>query len=124
EMLEKLGTIHPSLPPVLGLLALLAGAITVHLLVKFVVVRAVRAVAKRSNIAWDDVLVTHNVFGRLVQVVPALIIVSGVPFVAGLAESYADFIHNLAIAYIVLTLTMAATATLSAANATPVRASG
>jgi len=116
-MLEKLGTIHPLLPPAIGLLALLAGAIIAHLLVKFVLVRAVRAVAKRSSIAWDDVLVTHNVFGRLVQVVPALIIVSGVPFVAGLPESYAGFVHNLAIAYIVLMLTMAATATLSAASA-------
>ncbi len=108
-MLEKLGTIHPLLPPAIGLLALLAGAIIAHLLVKFVVVRAVRAVARRSNIAWDDVLVTHNVFGRLVQVLPALIIVSGVPFIAGLPESYAGFIHNLTIAYIVLMLTMAAT---------------
>ncbi len=42
-MLEQLGTIHPLLPPVMGLLALLAGAVIIDLLVKQVVVRAVRA---------------------------------------------------------------------------------
>ena len=65
KMLEQLSTIHPLLPPGMGLLALPAGAVTINLTVKQVLVRAVRVFAKRSSITWDDALVTHNVFGRL-----------------------------------------------------------
>ena len=97
-MLEQLSTIHPLLPPGMGLLALPAGAVTINLTVKQVLVRAVRVFAKRSGITWDDALVTHNVFGRLVQVVPALIVFVGVPFVPGLPEGGTQLIRNVAIA--------------------------
>ena len=123
-MLEKLGAIHPLLPPTAGLLALLVAAIIIDLIVKQVMVRTVRAFAKRSSATWDDALVEHNVFGRLVQVVPALIIYVGVPFVPGLPEGGSQLIHNVAMGYMVLMLTMALTAMLSAANtiysATPI----
>jgi miniconductance mechanosensitive channel len=115
-MFEQLGTIHPVLPSGVGLLALLAGAVIIDLIVKQVLVRTVRAFAKRSSITWDDALVTHNVFGRLVQVVPALIVFVGVPFVPGLPEGGTQLIRNVAMGYMVLMLTLALTATLSAAN--------
>jgi miniconductance mechanosensitive channel len=116
-MLEQLGTIHPLLPPGVGLLALLTAAVIINLIVKHVLVRAVRAFAKRSSANWDDVLVTHNVFGRLVQVVPALIVFVGAPFVPDLPEGGVQFIRNVAMGYMVLMLTLALTAMLSAANA-------
>jgi miniconductance mechanosensitive channel len=115
-MLEQLGTIHPLLPPGVGLLALLAAAVIIDLIVKRVLVRTVRAFAQRSSITWDDALVKHNVFGRLVQVVPALIVFVGVPFVPGLPEGGTQFIRNVAMGYMVLMLMLALTATLSAAN--------
>ena len=115
-MFEQLGTIHPLLPPGAGLLVLLAGAVIINLVVKHVIVRTVRAFAKRSSVTWDDALVTHNVFGRLVQVVPALIVFVGVPFVIGLPEGGAQLIRNVAMGYMVLMLTLALTALLSAAN--------
>ncbi len=115
-MLEQLGTIHPLLPPGVGLLALLAGAVIIDLIVKQILVRAVRAFAKRSSITWDDALVRHNVFGRFVQVVPALIVFVGVPFVPGLPEGGVQLIRNVAMGYVVLMLTLALTALLSAAN--------
>ena len=115
-MLEQLGSIHPLLPPVAGLLSLLAAAIIINLIVKYVLVRAVRAFAKRSSQTWDDALVTHNVFGRLVQVLPALIVFVGVPFVPGLPEGIAQLMRNVAMGYMVLMLTLALTAALSAAN--------
>ncbi len=115
-MFEKLGSINSLLPPVVGLLALLAGAVIIDLIAKRILVGAVRAFAKRSNVTWDDTLVTHNVFGRLVQVVPALIIFVGVPFIPGLPEGTVQLIRNVAMGYVVLTLTLALTALLSAAN--------
>ncbi len=115
-MFEKLGTIHALLPPGVGLLALLAGAVIINLIVKHVFVRAVRAFARRSSSTWDDALVEHKVFGRLVQVVPALILFVGVPFVPDLPEGGVQLIRNVAMGYIVLMLTLALTSMLSAAN--------
>jgi miniconductance mechanosensitive channel len=115
-MFEQLGTIHPLLPPTTGLAALLAVAVTINLIVKHVLVRAVRAFAKRSSVTWDDAMVSHNVFGRLVQVLPALIVFGGVPLVPDLPESVVQLIRNVAMGYMVLMLTLALTAILSAAN--------
>jgi len=115
-MIEQLGTIHPLLPPVAGVLALIVGAVVVDLVAKRLLVRAVRAFAKRSSVTWDDALVSHNVFGRLAQVIPALIVYAGAPFVPGLQEGIVQLMRNVAMGYMVLMLTLALTAMLSAAN--------
>jgi miniconductance mechanosensitive channel len=115
-MIEKLGSIHPLLPPVVGVLALLLGAAILNLIVRRLLVGTVRAFAKRSSSTWDDELVRHNVFGRLVQVVPALIVFVGVPFVPDLPEVVDQLMRNVAMGYMVLMLTLALTAMLSAAN--------
>ena len=115
-MIEQLGNIHPLLPPGAGLLALLTGAVIVDVVAKHVVVRSVRAFAKRTSATWDDALVSHNVFGRLVHVVPALIVFVGVPFVPDLPAGGVQLIRNVAMGYMVLMLTLALTAMLSAAN--------
>ena len=116
-MFEQLDAIHPLLPPAAGLLALLVGAVIIDLIAKQILVRSVRAVARRSSATWDDALVKHNVFGRVVQVVPALIVFVGVPFVPGLPEGGVLLIRNVAMGYTVLMMTLALTAILSAANA-------
>jgi len=115
-MFEQMGTIHPLLPPVVGLAALLAAAAVINLIVKHVVIRAVRALSRRSSTTWDDALVGHNVFGRLVQVVPALIVFIGTPLVPDLPEGGVQLIRNVAMGYMVLMLTLSLTAMLSAAN--------
>ena len=115
-MLEQLSSIHPYLPPVGGLLALLIGAVIIDLVAKRVLIGIVRAFAARSKVTWDDVLVEHNVFGRLVQVVPALVIFAGVPFIPDLQDSLIQLIRNVAMGYMVLMLTLGLTAMLSAAQ--------
>ena len=115
-MFEQMGTIHPLLPPAVGLAALLAAAAVINLIVKHVVIRLVRAFARRSSTTWDDALVTHNVFGRLAQVVPALIVFIGTPLVPELPEGGVQLIRNVAMGYMVLMLTLSLTAMLSAAN--------
>ena len=115
-MFEQLGSTHPLLPPVVGVLALLVGAVIIDLIAKRLLVGSVRAFAKRSRSTWDDALVTHNVFGRLAQVVPALIFFVGAPFVDGLPDGVVQLVRNVAMGYMVLMLTLALTAALSAAN--------
>ncbi len=115
-MFEKLSSIHVLLPPVAGVLALLVVAITVDLIAKRILVAVVRSFAKRSSVSWDDALVSHNVFGRLAQVLPALIIYFGIDSIPGLAEGVIQLVHNVAMGYMVLMLTLTLTAILSAAN--------
>ena len=115
-MINQLGTIHPLLPATVGMLVLLAAALVADLLAKRIILRAVSVIAKRSRVDWDDAIVENNVVGRLVQVIPALIIFVGVAFVPGLAETVVTLTRNVAMAYMVLVLTLAATALLSAAN--------
>ena len=115
-MIEKLSEIHPLLPPVAGVLTLVVAALVVDLLVRKVVVKTVQTIAKKSRVTWDDALIRHKVITRLVQVVPGLIIFSGAPFVPGLPETVVQLVRNVATGYMVLMLTMALTALLSAAN--------
>ena len=115
-MFETLGTIHPVLPPAAGLLALLLGAIVIDLVAKRIILTLVTRVARRSRYLWDDALVEHNVVGRLVQVLPALIILVGAPFVADLPENILTLVRNVASSYLILVLTLAITSLLSAAN--------
>ena len=116
HMIEKLTTIHPLLPPVSGAVALLLAALVAHFLVKAIVVRGVHTVARKSALTWDDVLIEHNVVGRLAQVVPGMIIYIGVPFVPGLPDTLEQLTRNIAAGYMVLMLTMALSALLSAAS--------
>ena len=114
--MEQLAEIHPLLPTGAGLLGLLIGAVIADLIVKRILVRAIRAIAKRSKATWDDALIQHNVVGRIAQVVPALIIYAGVVLVPELAEGAVKVIRNVAMGYMVLVATMAVTALLSSAN--------
>ena len=94
--MEKLSAIHPLLLPSVGLLGLIIAAVIADIIIKRIVVEVVRTVAKRSKVTWDDALIEHNVFGRIVQLVPALIIYAGVALVPDLPEYAAKFIRNIA----------------------------
>jgi miniconductance mechanosensitive channel len=115
-MLEQLNSIHPLLPPAVGLLALFAAALAANFAAKRIILRIVTVIARRSRFDWDDVIVEHNVIGRLVQVIPALVVFAGIGFVPDLPDSVDILTRNVAMAYIVLVLTLATTALLSAGN--------
>ena len=108
------------LPPTLanvGIIgALLAVAVVADLVAKRILLSSLRAVARRTRVTWDDALVARNVFGRLAQLVPALIIYSGLKFIPGLPDQLAALVANVTVAYMVLMLTLTLTAALSAAN--------
>ncbi len=115
-MIEELSAIHPLLPTVVGSIALLFAALVAHFLFKAIVVRGVHALAKKSMVTWDDVLIEHNVIGRLAQIVPGTVIYSGISFVPGLPESLVQLTRNVAAGYMVLMVTLALSALLSAGN--------
>jgi miniconductance mechanosensitive channel len=115
-MIDHLNEIHPLMPPVAGALFLLIAALVADLVVKRIVLRMVQTVAKRSSVTWDDALIEHNVVGRLVQLVPGLIVFVGAPFVPGLADVLVQLTRNVATGYMILVSTMALSALLSAGN--------
>jgi len=115
-MFDQLASIHPFLPPIVGVLLLLSGAIVIDLIVNRLLVGAARTFARRTSFTWDDELVEHNVFGRLAQIAPALIVFVGASFVPDLQDGVVQLLRNVALGYMALMLTLSLTAMLSAAN--------
>ncbi len=116
-MIEKLTAISPLLPPVLGVAALLLGAVVVDLLVKGILVRGVQTMARKSSATWDDVLLEHKVFSRLAQIVPGIIVYIGIPFIPDLPDAVVQLTRNVAAGYMVLMVTMSLSALLGAGSA-------
>ncbi len=115
-MIDQLREIHPLLPSIGGLAALLVLAILFDLLAKRLLLRIVVALARRSQVSWDDVLVDQKVFRRLAQIAPALVILSGIGLVPDLNDELVQLIRNVTSGYLVLMLTLSITAAISAAN--------
>src|SRR5690606_16709171 len=84
--------------------------------VRRLLLRVVRGVVRRTRLSWDDALTRNDVLGRLAQIVPALIVLSGVTLVPDLGDGPTRVIRNVASAYVVLMLTFALSALLGAAN--------
>lgn len=115
-MLEQLSAIHPLLPAFAGSLTLLLFAVLADLIAKRLLLVAVRAVVKRTRGAWDDALVKHKFFARLAQIVPALVIYFGIGLVPDYPDAVETVVRNVVSAYMVVMLTLTATAFMSAAN--------
>ena len=64
-----------------GFLLVIAFALIIFYIAKFIIVRFVHRMADKSTSNWDDAFVDRKVFKRLAYLVPALIILSSAPFV-------------------------------------------
>ncbi len=115
-MLKDLAAIHPLLPMLAGLLILLVTAIFAAFITKRLWLRLIRLLVTRTHTTWDDALVQQNVFGKLSQIVPALLISKGILFVPDVSEGMDALIQNVAGAWIVLVIILAASSTLAAIN--------
>ena len=100
-----------------GLAMLLTAAAAANLIVQRRLIRFVTGLTSRTAQEWDDVLLRHNVFGRLAQAVPALVVYFGVAWIPNLGAMPAALIRNVALAYLMLMVTLSAGALLTAANA-------
>jgi len=100
-----------------GLVTLLIVGIVANLIVKQQLIKLVMRIARRTRHQWDDLLLEHNVFGRLAQIVPALVVYFGVQWIPDLSDQVSELIRNVALAYLALMVTLALGALLTAANA-------
>ena len=115
-MLERLESIHPWLPGLAGLGILLVAAVLSNLVIRRGLIAVAHLIAKRSAVQWDDVFKRHKVLNRITRVIPALVIHTGVTLVPDLSDRVIEVTQNVAMAYVALTVALAITAALSAAN--------
>ena len=120
-LLESLSDWWATLPTLThtlgGLATLLAISIIADLIAKRQLVKLALGVARRTTQKWDDILLQHNVLGRLAQAVPALFIYFGIVLVPDLGDTVTAIIRNVALAYLALMMTLVISATLTAAIA-------
>ena len=116
-MLDRLAEIHPWLPTGATLIALVAAALLADLIANRGIIAVIRRFVKRTSVTWDNTIVEHKVVDRLVHLIPAAIIFTGIPFVPGLPDGVTVVVRNVAVGYMALMLTMALSSLLGAANA-------
>ena len=114
--LEPLAAWHPTLPSLVMLAVLLAIAIAAHFIARSIFVRIARALSRRTTTVWDDALIDRGVIGRIVQLLPAMIVYIGLDFVPGLSVDVSTLLRNVTQGYMVLVLTSAITRALSVGN--------
>jgi len=83
------------------IVSVLADLVTRRILLRFIA-RAVSATPNR----YDNALLDRGVISRLAQVVPALVIYAGIPYVPGLSEGLVTVIRNVANGYMILTVAL------------------
>jgi miniconductance mechanosensitive channel len=115
-MLEELIAIHPAILPALSLAILVVVSVIADFIVKRVLLRIATRIAATNSLKWDDVLVSHNVFGRIAQAVPALIILIGAGLIPSLNADLAQLLKNVSLGYLVLVVTLSLSAALGAGN--------
>ena len=115
-MLESLAEINPWLPTGTMLALLFVVALIVDWVAKRGLLAIVRRLVARTSVSWDNTIVEHKVVDRLVHLVPAIIVFTGIAFVPGLPDGVTVVLRNVAVGYMALMLTMALSSLLGAAN--------
>jgi len=107
---------QPFAAQILGLALVAAGAVAVYFVARRVIVAAIRRLALRSAVAWDDALVEHQVFLRLAHLAPAVVVFYGIQLIPDLDETFSVLIQRLAIATMVVVVALSIGAFFTAVN--------
>ncbi|OYR16013.1 mechanosensitive ion channel family protein [Brucella grignonensis] len=104
---------HPWAQTVASLGGLVLAAFVANFLIKAILLRVLNKVVRKTSFGQDEELKKHGIVGHLANVVPALIISSGISAVPGLPQTALTVISNVATAFIILTLAFTVSAFLS-----------
>jgi len=105
---------HPLLHAGLGLALLLVAALVMGRLARFIILYAVKMLARQPALNWLNDFLHNKVFHRLAQMVPSLVIQFGLNLVPELSAATSHFISNMALAFTILFLMLAVGALLNA----------
>jgi miniconductance mechanosensitive channel len=91
-------------------------ALAANVIVKTVVLNAFNRAMRYISFGRDEEIRRHGLIRRLVNIVPAIVLMIGVKLVPGLPSSIVTIVGNVASAFIVLTIVLALSAALSIAE--------
>ncbi len=86
-----------------------------NLLTKYVIVKIVEAIIKKTKNDYDDVFIQHKAFNNLSHIIPALIIYFGVPFTSK-SEVFIGVIRDLTYVYLIIAILLVINKILNALN--------
>ncbi|MFD1792551.1 mechanosensitive ion channel family protein [Ochrobactrum teleogrylli] len=86
---------------------LFLSAFIANFLIKAILLKLLDRLVQKTSFGQDEELKRHSVISRLANIVPALIISSGILAIPGLPDTAITIIRNVAIAFIILTLALA-----------------
>ncbi len=89
-------------------------AAVAYLIARKLILRAVRSVARKTRVQWDDTLVEHRVFDRVIHLVPALVLYNAAPMVFPQQGGLHGLLLRLILVYMYLAGGAAVSALLSA----------
>ena len=115
-MLKDLAEINQYLPLLAGLLILFFAALVAAFITKRLWLTLVRKLVTRTRTTWDDALVQQNVFGKLSQIVPAMLVYKGILLVPDVPDGMDALVQNVASAWVVLVIVSVVSSTLTAIN--------
>jgi miniconductance mechanosensitive channel len=95
---------------------LLAVAWVAHFIARRVMLAVVNRVTERTKVTWDDTLRDQHFFRHLASTAPLLVIYFGIYLVPDIIPTLEDLIHRVALAALIITLTVAISSFLSAVN--------
>ncbi|MCE7033438.1 mechanosensitive ion channel family protein [Lysobacter sp. GX 14042] len=107
---------YPFAATLLPLAALLLVAWLANFIIRRVLLRIAERMVTATAFEWDDALLSRGVLSRLVHAVPALIIAAGIVTIPGLHPAVAAVVHNVAMAYVALTIALSISNLLDAVN--------
>lgn len=114
---DMLKDLYAAQPELMALSALVLGAGLAYWFGRAVLVRLLHRAAALTRHTWDDELIAHRVPSRLAQLLPVFIVYAGVDVLPGFDGPLEALLLKVTGIYMVLVVTFALTATLSAANA-------
>jgi len=117
DSVNEIITQYPIIETVAAIAILLIVSFLANFLVKKVLLRIVDRLLSRTPLGRDRDVRAQNVIERLANIVPALVISSGIALVPHLLPAVVTVVKNVANAFVILTLAMAIAAALNIAEA-------
>ncbi|MER0040753.1 MULTISPECIES: mechanosensitive ion channel family protein [unclassified Pseudomonas] len=108
---------YPELHTLISLCLLLAGAWLANWIVKRILVRGLYRALRSTAMGQDKALADSHVVRRLANIVPALILASGIKVIPHLPAAVVTVVENVCSAFIILTIALAIGGVLNLVNA-------
>ncbi len=107
---------YPQLYTLISLCLLIIGAWLANWVVKRLLIRGLVRVLQATPVGKDQLIHDSTVISRLANIVPALILSSGIGLIPGLSETWITIVRNVCGAFIILTVALAITQALMLVN--------